>query len=140
MMIGGGYGAAAMFLIAKRAARPGMLLLGARSAADADAAARAVANSLLVKTSWVGTYPNWGRVMDALGYSPARIREDKVDIFYDRVQAVRGGIAAPVTPGKLEKILGGKEFTVECRLNLGKAEAVIYTCDCTEEYVVINKD
>ena len=113
---------------------------GARSAADADAAARAVANSLLVKTSWVGTYPNWGRVMDALGYSTARIREDKVDIFYDRIQAVRGGIAAPVPPGRLEKILGGKEFTVECRLNLGKAEAVIYTCDCTEEYVVINKD
>lgn len=113
---------------------------GARSAADADAAARAVANSLLVKTSWVGTFPNWGRVMDALGYSPARVREDKVDIFYDRVQAVRGGIAVPVAPGKLEKILGGREFTLECRLNLGKGEAVIYTCDCTEEYVVINKD
>lgn len=113
---------------------------GARSAADADAAARAVANSLLVKTSWVGTFPNWGRVMDALGYSPARVREDKVDIFYDRVQAVRGGIAAPIAPGRLEKILGGKEFTVECRLNLGKGEAVVYTCDCTEEYVVINKD
>ena len=113
---------------------------GARSAADADTAARSVANSLLVKTSWVGTFPNWGRVMDALGYSKAKVREDKVDIFYDGVQAVKGGLAAPVKAGVLEKILGGQEFTVECRLNLGKGEAVIYTCDCTEEYVVINKD
>jgi glutamate N-acetyltransferase/amino-acid N-acetyltransferase len=113
---------------------------GARSAAEADIAARSVANSLLVKTSWVGTFPNWGRVMDALGYSKAKVREEKVDIFYDGVQAVKGGMAAPVKAGALEKILGGKEFTVECRLGLGKGEAVVYTCDCTEEYVVINKE
>src|SRR5947208_16169013 len=46
---------------------------GAKSFADADAAARAVANSALVKTSWHGGDPNWGRIIDALGYSPARI-------------------------------------------------------------------
>ena len=113
---------------------------GARSAAEADIAARSVANSLLVKTSWVGTFPNWGRVMDALGYSKAKVREEKVDVFYDVVQAVKGGIAAPVKAGMLERILGKKEFEVECRLGLGKGEAVVYTCDCTEEYVVINKE
>ena len=113
---------------------------GARTAAEADVAARSVANSLLVKTSWVGTFPNWGRVMDALGYSAARIREDKVDVFYDGVQAVRGGVAAGAPKGALERVLGQKEFELECRLNVGKGEAVIYTCDCTEEYVVINKD
>ena len=111
-----------------------------RSAAEADIAARSVANSLLVKTSWVGTFPNWGRVMDALGYSKAKVREEKVDVFYDGVQAVKGGIAAPVKAGVLERILGKKEFEVECRLGLGKGEAVVYTCDCTEEYVVINKE
>ena len=41
---------------------------GAKSFADADAAARAVANSALVKTSWHGGDPNWGRIIDALGY------------------------------------------------------------------------
>ena len=49
---------------------------------DADAAARAVANSPLVKTSWHGGDPNWGRIIDALGYSPATIVEEKVDIGY----------------------------------------------------------
>src|SRR5664280_53931 len=55
---------------------------GAKTVADADAAARAVANSALVKTSWHGGDPNWGRIIDALGYSPAKIFEEKVDIGY----------------------------------------------------------
>src|SRR5437667_2041158 len=51
---------------------------GARSSAEADAAVRAVANSSLVKTSWCGGDPNWGRILDALGYSSAKIVENKV--------------------------------------------------------------
>jgi glutamate N-acetyltransferase/amino-acid N-acetyltransferase len=47
---------------------------GARSQREADIAARAVANSALVKTSWCGGDPNWGRIIDALGYS-ARQRQ-----------------------------------------------------------------
>ncbi|MGE4182986.1 MAG: bifunctional glutamate N-acetyltransferase/amino-acid acetyltransferase ArgJ, partial [Limisphaerales bacterium] len=46
---------------------------GARTQADADAAARSVGNSALVKTSWHGGDPNWGRIIDALGYSPATV-------------------------------------------------------------------
>ena len=42
---------------------------GAKTIQDADAAARAVANSALVKTSWHGGDPNWGRIIDAIGYS-----------------------------------------------------------------------
>src|SRR5579871_423605 len=55
---------------------------GAKSVADADAAARAVANSSLVKTSWHGGDPNWGRIIDAIGYSPATVVEEKIDIGY----------------------------------------------------------
>jgi len=55
---------------------------GARNFAEADAAARAVANSALVKTSWNGGDPNWGRIIDALGYSSARVVEEKVDVGY----------------------------------------------------------
>src|SRR5207247_8645872 len=57
-------------------------LSGARNPAEADAAARAVANSALVKTSWNGGDPNWGRVIDALGYSSAKVVEERVDIGY----------------------------------------------------------
>lgn len=113
---------------------------GAKSAADAEAGARAVANSMLVKTSWAGTYPNWGRIMDALGYSKARVREDKVDIFYDDLCAAKGGLRTDTPEKALSRVLAKKEFRVTADLHLGKGEATVYTCDCTEEYVRINMD
>ena len=113
---------------------------GAKSAADAEAGARAVANSMLVKTSWAGTYPNWGRIMDALGYSKARVREDKVDIFYDDLCAAKGGLRTDTPEKALSKVLAKKEFRVTADLHLGKGAATVYTCDCTEEYVRINMD
>ena len=113
-------------------------VLGARNDADADLAARAVANSLLVKTSWVGDYPNWGRIMDSIGYSRAKVVEERVAIDYDELPAVRNGVFAGTPLKKLEKIQHQKEFTLTINLNLGRGAAVIYTCDCTEEYVRIN--
>jgi len=118
---------------------------GAKTFADADAAARAVANSALVKTSWFGGDPNWGRIIDALGYSPARVVENKVDIAY-RVPGSRGlvfslkrGQPTAVPFKTLCRMVAGREFDLEINLNLGRAEAVIYTCDLTEEYVDFNK-
>ena len=112
---------------------------GARTAADAEAAARSVANSFLVKTSWVGTYPNWGRVMDALGYSPAKVDENKVEIFYDKLLAVRNGLKAGASIERLSRIVAKKEFALTVDLHLGRHAATVYSCDCTEDYVRINK-
>ncbi|MBR6022770.1 MAG: bifunctional glutamate N-acetyltransferase/amino-acid acetyltransferase ArgJ [Kiritimatiellae bacterium] len=134
--------------LAKEMARDGegaskfvtLTVRGAASSADADAAVRAVGNSFLVKTSWVGTYPNWGRVMDALGYSPARVNESRVDIFYDGLPAVLGGVRGPAPEADLSAILAKPEFSIDIDLHLGRASAVLYTCDCTEEYVRINMD
>jgi len=111
---------------------------GARTEADADIAARSVANSLLVKTSWVGEYPNWGRVMDALGYSDAKIEEEKVEIRYDDKLAARNGVVAWSSVDDLKRVQRQKAFTIDIDLHIGKGEAVVYTCDCTEEYVRIN--
>src|SRR5207247_7120972 len=57
---------------------------GARSPGEAEAAARAIANSALVKTSWCGGDPNWGRILCALGYSKAKVNESRVDVCYAR--------------------------------------------------------
>ena len=51
---------------------------------DARRAAEAVANSSLVKCAWFGGDPNWGRIMDAIGYSGAKMREELVDIYLRR--------------------------------------------------------
>ncbi len=118
---------------------------GARSEADAIAAARAVANSILVKTSWCGGDPNWGRIIDALGYSPARIVENKVDIAYSapgatkKVYSLKGGRPTRVTFEKLCQEVARDAFDLHIELNQGRGEAVVYTCDLTEEYVDFNK-
>ena len=112
---------------------------GARSPADAEAAARAVANSFLVKTSWVGSYPNWGRLMDALGYSPARVDENKVEIHYGPLLAAQNGLKAGASIERLSQIAARKEFSITLDLHLGRHAATVYSCDCTEEYVQINK-
>jgi glutamate N-acetyltransferase / amino-acid N-acetyltransferase len=112
---------------------------GARTAADAEAAARSVANSFLVKTSWVGSYPNWGRVMDALGYSPAKVDETKVEMWYDKLLAVQNGLKAGASIERLSKVAAKKQFTLTIDLHLGRHAATVYSCDCTEEYVQINK-
>ena len=112
---------------------------GAHSAADAEAAVRSVANSFLVKTSWVGSYPNWGRIMDALGYSPAKVDENKVEIHYGKLLAVKNGLKAGASIPRLSKIAAQKEFSITIDLHLGRHAATVYSCDCTEEYVKINK-
>ena len=58
---------------------------GARTRADAEKIARAIGNSLLVKSSWYGEDPNWGRLADAAGYARTGLDEAKLDIFYDDV-------------------------------------------------------
>jgi glutamate N-acetyltransferase / amino-acid N-acetyltransferase len=118
---------------------------GARTFADADAAARAVANSALVKTSWHGGDPNWGRIMDALGYSAATVVEDKVDIGYSApgsrkvLWSLKRGQPTAASFRDLCAAVAGREFDLHINLNLGRASALIYAADLTSEYVEFNK-
>jgi glutamate N-acetyltransferase/amino-acid N-acetyltransferase len=118
---------------------------GARNDADADAAARAVANSALVKTSWHGGDPNWGRIIDALGYSSARIVEDRVDIGYSAsggkkiLWSLRRGQPTRATFRQLCAAVAPPEFDLHINLNLGRGAALMYAADLTEAYVEFNK-
>jgi glutamate N-acetyltransferase/amino-acid N-acetyltransferase len=118
---------------------------GAKTVGDADAAARAVANSALVKTSWHGGDPNWGRIIDALGYSPAKIVEEKVDIGYSLagskkvLWSLKRGQPTKATFKQLCAAVAPKEFDLHINLNLGRSGAVIYAADLTEAYVDFNK-
>jgi glutamate N-acetyltransferase/amino-acid N-acetyltransferase len=118
---------------------------GAKTIQDADAAARAVANSALVKTSWHGGDPNWGRIIDAIGYSAATVVEEKIDIGYSAPGAkkilwsLKRGQPTKATFKQLCAAVAPKEFELHINLNLGKASAVMYAADLTEEYVDFNK-
>ena len=113
---------------------------GAKSVADAHLAARAVANSQLVKSAWAGGDPNWGRILDAAGYSGAKFDPDKVEIAYDGMKAAKNGMGCQDMKGelKLRKIAAKKEFSVLVDLHSGKGEARLLTTDLTEEYVRLN--
>lgn len=111
---------------------------GAATHADARRAAEAVAKSVLVKTAWAGNDPNWGRIMDALGYSGARIREEVVNIYFDGIVAVQNGVGSKTPVEKLRKTVNEPKFTVMIDLHLGAAEYSVFTTDLTAAYVEFN--
>ncbi len=116
-------------------------VVGAAGAADARMVARAVAGSLLVKTSWFGNEPNWGRIVNAIGYSGARIDVDKIDVSYDSECIVKSGQPVPNLDAKqFSRIIGQDEFTVNIDLNMGRYSDIVYTCDCSVDYVKINAE
>ncbi len=114
---------------------------GARSAGDAQKAARAIAKSALVKTSWFGLDPNWGRVIAAAGYSGAEIDDQKAQIYYGDVCAYdRGRVADAARLAELQAVMRARAFDVTVELHLGDGADTIYTCDFSYDYVKINAE
>ncbi len=114
-------------------------LINAKSDRDAEKAAFSIANSLLVKTAIYGNDANWGRLMAALGYSGAMVKEKNVDIYLNDFKIVQGGISAERDQEANER-LKDKEVRILIDLKIGKGSAKVLTCDLTEEYVKINAE
>jgi glutamate N-acetyltransferase/amino-acid N-acetyltransferase len=118
---------------------------GARNAAEAEAAARAIANSSLVKVSWCGGDPNWGRILCALGYSKAKVNESLVDIGYAKpgsreiLFAFRRGQPTNLALKTLARVTSAPEFELHVNLHLGRAALTMWASDLTEDYVAFNK-
>lgn len=116
-----------------------VVVRGAASRRDALAAARSVANSPLVKTALNGQDPNWGRIMMALGKSPARVDPDRVAIQIEDEPLVERGVLRPgARLDRVRELLGRPAYTVTVDLGLGRGEERVWTCDLSEEYVRIN--
>ena len=114
---------------------------GAASHADAETAARTIANSYLVKTAFYGQDPNWGRIMAALGRSNISMTEEDIHIWVDEIQIVKGGLAIGDDVEKqASKSMTQKEFSVTIDLGQGEHEDQVVTCDLTPEYIAINSD
>jgi glutamate N-acetyltransferase/amino-acid N-acetyltransferase len=123
----------------------GLRVRGARNNREAELAARAVANSSLVRTSWFGGDPNWGRILCALGYSKARVNETTIDVGYAApdsrkiVFAFRRGRPTNVALKALARITSEPEFDLYVDLHQGRGNFMIYAADLTEDYVALNK-
>jgi glutamate N-acetyltransferase/amino-acid N-acetyltransferase len=112
---------------------------GARTHLDAKKVAEAVCKSALVKSSWNGGDPNWGRIIHAVGYSRARIREELIDIFIGGKAACLGGLQAETPMEQLREVVSHPEFDIDIDLNQGSAVYTMYSSDLSPEYVDFNR-
>ncbi len=111
---------------------------GAASVAEAQKAAKAVANSPLVKTALFGRDANWGRIMCALGNSGAKFDPEKTSISINKSLLVRNGQAVAMSEKEQNKLLQPKKILIEADLKNDKYSAKVFTCDLSVDYVRIN--
>lgn len=116
-----------------------LVVEGCKNEQDAEKIARAVGNSLLVKTSWYGSDPNWGRLADAAGYARVGLKEACFDIYYDDVPALIGGIPQDKNLAQWKSIVSKKRFRITLNLNQGSGQFRLLTSDLSEAYVDFNK-
>jgi glutamate N-acetyltransferase/amino-acid N-acetyltransferase len=108
---------------------------GAANDAEADQAARKVADSQLVKCSWYGRDPYWGRVLSELGTAGVALDLDAVTISYGDVVVSVGGLPVPHDADALLAVMAAEDLTVECDLGVGGGEGWVLTNDLTHAYI-----
>ena len=113
---------------------------GAATPEDADLAARAVANSPLVKTAIAGRDCNWGRIAMALGKCGAVFRQEDVSIDIMGIPVCRGGLTVPFDEDDALRRFEVPEIIISADLGAGACSTTVWTCDLTHEYVHINGD
>ncbi len=113
---------------------------GARSAADADRVARAIANSPLVKTAFFGCDPNFGRIAMAAGKAGVNFDPERLEVNLAGVKIASRGALNLNALREAGTRMKQREFTLSVNLKMGKAVARITTCDLTYDYVRINAE
>ena len=108
--------------------------------ADADAVARAIANSPLVKTAIFGHDANWGRVAAAAGKCGVPFDQRAVDIDFMGVPVCRAGLTVPMDEDDMLRRFEAPEIGITVDLHSGDAHTRVWTCDLTHDYVTINGD
>jgi glutamate N-acetyltransferase/amino-acid N-acetyltransferase len=116
-----------------------LTIRGARSTADAKAAARQVASSQLVQCSLYGEDPYWGRILSELGASGAHLDAERVDIAYGGYTVCRDGVACAHDAGAVAAVMAARELDLECDLHQGTATAEILFSDLTHAYIDENR-
>ena len=115
---------------------------GGRNAAECQLAAYAIAHSPLVKTAFFASDPNLGRILAAVGYAGIDdLDQGLIDLFLDDVHVVTlGGRHIAYQEADGQRVMKQSEVTVRVHLHRGPAEATVWTCDLSIDYVKINAD
>jgi glutamate N-acetyltransferase/amino-acid N-acetyltransferase len=115
---------------------------GGRSEAECKLAAYAVSHSPLVKTAFFASDPNLGRILAAVGYAGIDdLDQSLIDLHLDEVHVVtQGGRHPAYQEADGQRVMKRSEITVRVDLHRGPAEATVWTCDLSHDYVSINAD
>jgi glutamate N-acetyltransferase/amino-acid N-acetyltransferase len=115
---------------------------GGRSEAECKQVAYAIAHSPLVKTAFYASDPNLGRILAAVGYAGiADLDQTLIDLYLDDVHvAEHGGRHPAYREEDGQRVMKQAEITVRVNLHRGPAEATVWTCDFSHDYVSINAD
>jgi glutamate N-acetyltransferase/amino-acid N-acetyltransferase len=114
---------------------------GARTGRDAQAVARRIAISPLVKTAISGRDPNWGRILCAVGNAGIELQPDRIALAIGGVPVVRRGAAVDGwDPAAVVAVMDRPAYTMTIDLGLGRATARYLACDLSHDYVTINAD
>ena len=112
----------------------------ARNRDDAEKAARAVAESPLVKTAVFANDANWGRIMMAIGKSGAAFDPYQVDVYLADYQLVRDGMDAGYDEDKATALFAQDPVRITIDLRAGDTAVTMWTCDYSYDYIRINAD
>ncbi len=112
----------------------------AKAQRDAHAMARAIANSPLVKCAMNGNDPNWGRIVSAAGLAGVPFNPDKATLTLQGTVVFKNGQPVPFNAAAVSDSLKAPEVKVDLTCALGKAQATVWTCDLSKDYVTINAD
>jgi len=119
-------------------------VVGAQTEAHAREVGRAIARSSLVKTAIYGGDPNWGRVLAAAGAAGVPLVSERITLEAATdggwFTLATGGATALADIGRARRIFEQKTIRLRLDLGLGRAEAVVWTCDLSPDYVRINSD
>ena len=115
---------------------------GAKDDMEAEIAAKALSDSLLVKTALFGEDPNWGRIASTIGASGVEANEESLRISFDDNCVYDKGELYFDTDmeKKCAIVMQHKKFTISCDLGMGNGTFKAYGCDLGHEYVKINAD
>ncbi len=116
-----------------------VIVQGANNKESALKVARCISNSLLVKSSWYGSDPNWGRIVDAAGYAKVGLSFDKINMLYNETPVLVQGMPLIEYKTKWKDIVSANEFSISLDLNMGESNGEIWSNDLSEEYVNFNK-
>ena len=101
-------------------------------------AARAIANSNLVKTAIHGEDANWGRILAAVGYSGIEFDPAATEISFGSLPILRRNYTVEFSEEEAKRVLSEKEIVITVSLHQGSASATFWTCDLSKAYVDIN--